>query len=545
MDEALRLREAGRSADAALLYKQILTRNPQHTEALFEWACVAFDRDNYANAETLLKRLLKLEPRSAKAMSKLGSVYAKQGWNGWAQTCFEKAVAADQSYMPAYSNLGVILVQKGEAWEAESLCRSGLKQDAGYGPLYTILGKAYALQGRVDEALKNYKKALRLYDDDEVKILSSMGSLHADMADTKTAIGYYKKALALDPDCIDAHYLFARSHRYKSEKDEHLKTLKKLLEQEAGLDVQLRARLQFTLAKAYHDLKDYDRAFTHYAQGNYLVRSSYEYSVDVSKSNMDWIKAAFKKGFEKNALKPTRQSFTPIFIVGMPRSGTTLTEQILFSHPQVDAGGETIYMDQLQTAYGFYSFKKGEAITALSSDTMRAMREEYMQKLQRHAREEARYITDKMPLNFQLVGMIRLLFPEAKVIHCRRNPVDTCFSNYKHMFSGHFPFAYDLEELGQFYKSYEDLMAFWHKRLPGFIYDVQYEEMVADQEGVTKGMLAFCGLPWDPSCLEFHKQERVVMTSSALQVKKPLYKDGVESWRLYENHLRLLESALM
>ncbi len=542
LKKAHSLHEEGRLADAVLLYKKITARQPANVEALYGWACVAYDRGNLKNAEKLLKRALESRPGYPPALSKLGAVYVRYGWYGWAKDCFRKALGFDDCYMPAYNNLAMALAGIGEPWEAEEICREGLAKDSAYAPLHTVLGQALRVQGKTQEAIEEFEQAIKLAGSAAPLDLCNMGSVYADMGDKRKARQYFKKAMKADPDLVEAHYLFSRIHKYKLD-DPHIKIMEALLKK-TSKDSYEAIRLSFSLGKAYDDAGEFDKAFTCYAQGNYLMRSTFKYTTKSTEQNFTGIKKVFKGNFKKLEIAPRKSDFTPIFIVGMPRSGTTLTEQILYSHPQVEAGGETVYLDQLQGKYNFVNFKEGGwDISKMSGEDLLHMRNEYLEKLERHA-PGAKYITDKMPINFRFIGLIRLLFPQAKVIHCRRDAMDSCFSIYKCMFTGFFPFSYDLKELGQYHKSYEDLMAFWHKKLSGFIHDVQYEDLVADQEKVTKGILSFCGLPWDPACLDFYKKERSIMTASALQVKKPLYKGAIGRWREYDKHLILLKKEL-
>lgn len=542
LDEAKKLHEAGQLADAALLYSQIVQGRPDDVEALFGWACVANDRGNFNNAITLLKKVLDLSANHAGAWTRLGTIHIRSGHPIQARQCFEKALASDPASAPAWNNLAITWLESGDPWEAEKICRSGLGQNDRYGSLYAVLGAALHRQGRAAEALESYEKALVLDPKDKAQNLCNIGGVYGDMGDAKKAESSFKKSLKLDPDNITTYYALSRVHHFKPD-DALIGKMENLLEK-AGDSKEKAARLCFALGKAYDKIGDYDAAFSRYSQGNYLLRSGFRYSTESTKKNFDAIQKVFKKGFEKSALPPRKADFVPIFIVGMPRSGTTLTEQILCCHPKVGAGGEAVYLDQLQTRYKFTSFADyGHDITKFSAESLYAMRDAYQEKLARHAPGKP-FITDKMPVNFRYIGLIRLLFPQAKIIHCRRDPMDCCFSIYKCMFNGFFPFSYDLQELGQYYKFYDDLMAFWHKRLPGFIYDVPYEGLVADQERVTREILDFCGLDWNPACLDFHTLDRAVLTASALQVKKPLNRESIGGWRKYEKHLRLLKKEL-
>jgi len=542
IEEAKELHKAGRLEDAAMVYSHAFKVDPDNVELLYGWGCVAMERGNAKGAINLFRRLLSVQPDHAKAYWKLGVIYAKQSRYGWAFQFFKQALKYDDKLMPVYSNFALVWLEGyGDAWEAETICQRGLAVNDSYAPLYTILAKALSQQNRSEEALAACDKAAQL-DGEKVEALCNKGAVYAARGENEKAASYHRKALAMNPDHIGALYALSGVHKFKKN-DPLIKKMETLLPLQ-GNTSQKASFLHVALADAYHSLGDYDRAFTHMAQFNYILRSGFEYSTAEKQKTFAAIKKFYKAGFEKHALKPRKKDITPLFILGMPRSGTTLTEQILQAHPMVGAAGEQVYLDLEHSYSGLNDWiEQGRDIASVPNQQWCDMRDHYMKKIVRHAPDTS-YIIDKMPSNFYYIGAIRLLFPQAKIIHCRRDPMDNCFSVFKHYFLGSFPYSHDLKELGEYYKLYEDMMGFWHKRLPGFIHDVQYEEMVESPEPTMRGILKFCGLEWDDACLDFHKSERVINTASALQVKKPIYKKAVGSWRRYEKHLGVLQREL-
>jgi hypothetical protein len=305
-----------------------------------------------------------------------------------------------------------------------------------------------------------------------------------------------------------------------------------------------RAYLHFHLGHLYDRTGEYDRAFSHFRQGNNLVQSPYD-SDEHHRLVSSLIRAYDPASLATHprATLPTEQ---PIFIVGMPRSGTTLVEQILTSHPRVYGAGE---LDDLSQIAAALPRTLGSAepyprcLDTLTQAQVDALAQQHLAKLAALSGNAPR-VTDKMPLNFLNLGLIALLFPHARVIHCTRDPLDTCLSCYFCNFAGNLPYTYDLAHLGQFYKEYTRLMRHWKKVLPVRMREVSYEQLVADPEAQMRALVAFCGLDWDGNCLEFHNTERAVMTASDVQVRRPIYNSSVGLWRRYEKHLAPLLEAL-
>jgi hypothetical protein len=303
--------------------------------------------------------------------------------------------------------------------------------------------------------------------------------------------------------------------------------------------------LCFAMGKVCEDLADYDKAYSHFARGNALARRLMPFDYERERRFIERL----QKVFDADLLASTRPisgtGRTPIFVIGMPRSGTTLVEQIVSSHPLVHGAGELNCLMRIATQVarrgGGEVFPEG--VARLSAADLADAASEYL-RCSGHTEESEPFLTDKLPANFLLVGMIRLMFPNARVIHCQRDPIDTCMSCFKHYFPSGQRYSYDLVDLGRYYRLYQELMAHWHAVLPGFVYDIQYETLVADQERETRRLLEFCGLPWDEACLDFHRARRAVKTVSVAQVRRPVYQSSVQIWRRYEKHLRPLMDAL-
>jgi hypothetical protein len=304
--------------------------------------------------------------------------------------------------------------------------------------------------------------------------------------------------------------------------------------------------LGFALGKIYEDLGDYNKSFKFISEANQLKRKSYEYSIQDDRVYFQRIKKVFSPDFLASHAGSGNKDRTPIFIVGMPRSGTTLVEQILASHPMVFGAGELTVLVELAENVcrkGGTRTKYPECLSGFDADAFAEMGTDYLERV-REFSQDATYITDKLPHNFLYVGLIKLILPNAKIIHCSRNPMDNCLSIFKTEFAVEHKYAYDMVELGGYYNLNSDLMAYWNKVLPGFMYRLVYEDLVSDQQRQTRELLQFCSLPWDEACLNFDKTERRVRTASLVQVRQPIYKDSVELWKRYEMQLEPLRKAI-
>lgn len=352
----------------------------------------------------------------------------------------------------------------------------------------------------------------------------------------------YEKVIALQSDFAPAYLTLAKMRKF-SGNEELINTIEREIDRPGSTDQQ-RMFLSFALAKIYEDISNYSRSFACLVEANRLKRKSFSYAISESENLFASIKKSFAQspGSERQA---ESGGTVPIFILGMPRSGTSLVEQILASHPAVYGAGElNNFQAAMLTTAQTDSLSAALALVTGDPDGKgRELGTRYLASLE-FLPGNAQYITDKMPNNFLLIGAIRMSLPEAKIIHCIRKPMDNCLSIYKNYFAGHLPYAYDLNELGRYYLLYLDLMDFWRQQFPEAIHDIKYENLLQDQEAETQDLLKFCGLPWDEGCLSYHRTQRPVATASAAQVRKPLYRDSVALWKRYRKELEPLRAIL-
>jgi hypothetical protein len=329
--------------------------------------------------------------------------------------------------------------------------------------------------------------------------------------------------------------------------DPHFATMQALAAKTDGLSKTDRLQLDFALGKALSDLKDHRHSFQHLLAGNAGKRSMISYDEASALALFDRIETVFSADLIAAKTGGGDPSQIPIFVLGMPRSGTTLVEQILASHPKVHGAGELKTLnDVVLTVRGAdgNTIPYPEFMTAIDKPALKQIGARYV-SLIREMTPHGDRVTDKMPSNYYFTGLIHLALPNARIIHTVRDPIDTCISCFSKLFSAEQNHTYDLGELGRYYKRYQHLMQHWHRVLPrGRILDVRYEDVVADLEGQARRIVEYCGLPWDERCLSFHETDRPVRTASATQVRQPIYKNSIGRWRVYEEFLQPLFSGL-
>lgn len=543
MDEAAHCVSAGNAALAQRLYRQVLDADPGYHPAYHALGLLSYQHGDLVSATELLstaarlnrtigayqcslckvlrsigqldkaivagRRAVKLIPTDAGAHFSLALALAEKRLIGESVVHYTHALTLEPQHDHAWNNLAVILEQIDELPSAEYAYNMACNANPHNSEARNNLGALYARQGRLDEARD-----------------------------------CFNAVLDVRPNYIPAHFNLSSLKTYQPG-DSHLIALENIHATEIALPATERIQLNFALGKAREDMGDYDNAFTAYKQGNSLHYQQHPYAETRARVLHGRIKDMLNADFFARYPRPVAGRIddkTPIFIVGMPRSGTTLIEQILSSHHLVHGAGEIADLGDViesMQEYGKAGSYTEWCKTATAQDYSLLGRI-YQERVWNRAHDQ-QYVTDKMPGNFLYLGMIHLMLPNAKIIHAVRDPMDTCFSCYSRLFADRMDFTYDLDVLGRYYQRYIKLMEHWHKVLPaGTILDVRYEDVVADLEGQTRRMLDYIGLPWDKACMEFHNNRRRVATASMAQVCKPLYSTSVERWKKFEPHLQPL-----
>ncbi len=461
----------------------------------------------------------------------------KKGMHKQAEEVYRLILLQDPDNVAALLDLGLALAQRGEFDEPQALYKKVLALDPRNGNATMALAIATMETGDRDEALRLAGLARDMKPTPQT--LGRLGVFYRKAGLKEDAVACLTTALRHDPADIASYFSLQRLNELPPESAEFKNLL--LLEKKSGsLPAADRATLHFTLGNALLDAGDDENAFRHFAEANRLKKgASYFNATQYTRQIGEMIRAF---GSTMNQKPSGNGSVRPVFIVGLPRSGSTLVDQIIASHPEARGIGEVRCLpDSLPESFQ----RAPETITTetLTPAVLDGIAAKYLAATDRYATGTTR-LADKMLSNFLWIGIIRLALPDAKIIHCTRDPADTAFSIWQMMFSeGLVPWGYDAEDIGCYFRGYQKLMAHWEQIFPGAIYEANYESLVKNQETETRKLVEFIGLPWDARCLKFHETGRIVKTASADQVRRPLYGDSVQKWKKYEKYLTpLLES---
>lgn len=451
--------------------------------------------------------------------------------------CARKALVCDPENIRIKAQECHALLDTGYRGKALDIARDLFAMEHDNATVLTVIGRVFFTCGEVDVLYELYERARTLEPSEIGHVVNqAAGARYAGRL--LEAERLYDEILETRPDHYETHHMRSLV-RGQTAGSNHIGVLKGLLKKDqraADADVYL----HYALGKEYEDLEDWERAIVHFEAGAAAKRAAVEYQPEKETDLLKETEQVFSGEVLKGA-KPGSSSDEPIFIVGMPRTGTTLVEQILSSHSQVYAAGELQHLGVLQGQLVMEktgnSTVSGEDLMAWSARLdMKVLGDGYITST-RPRTGKTKHFTDKLPMNFRNIGLIHMALPNAKIIHVRRNPIDACFAIFKTLFGEAFLFSYDLEELADYYIAHVELMNYWHKVLPDKIHIVQYEDLVSDQEGGTRALIEACGLEWEDQCLDFQAQGSATKTASAAQVREPVHTRSVERWRHYEEEL--------
>jgi len=509
IDEAKVALQQHNSALAAQIYQQIVGINPQNVEAKTGLAIHAMESGNYDQSRKIFSEILQITRYWPLALTASGDLSMRTGQYESAKQSFELSLKLDPKNHITWAMYGIaldFLFQHEESIEALS---KSLKILPNQPEIFMVLGNIYRVQGDTSQSIKCYKKY--------IKSAPFNGAAYWALADLKTYTFSTKDIETLErasknANCPPTHF----------------------------------SQIHFALAQAHEQNGEFDQAFNYYSKGNAIQRSVVHYDTNETVKSTDAIINGYSKELLSRGREQTTTNQAPIFILGLPRTGSTLVEQILASHSEVDATMELPFIGNFVNDLTQQLVQLGgypNAINKLSPANFETLTHKYLKSAETYRAKAARFI-DKMPNNFRHIGLIHLMFPDAKIIDVRRHPMDTCLSLFKHHFSIKQPFSYDLIELGHYYQLYLKLMDHWHSVLPKKIYTLHYEDLVNHPEEEIGKLLNYCDLPFEDNCLSPHKTKRNIRTASSEQVRQPITKANLAHWRNFETHLSSLKTAL-
>ena len=479
-------------------------------------------------AMNCFKNSIKINPNSSKAQSNLGTVFLHLKNFESSIYYFQQAIKIDNKNIEAHNNLGNAFKQKRVYKNAINCYKDALKIDPFSIEVLINIGNTYSEIYDIENAIHNLKNALKKQPDN-ISALNDLGTIYKSIGKNSEAITYYKKAINQKPSFGQVHYNLCKLIKYTID-DTHLLKMIELTKSKIINDEDF-ISLTFAISKAFEDAKAYKDAFKYLQIANTRRKKLLNYLIEKDQIVFNKIKKTGKILSNTQNFRWSKQKkFKPIFILGMPRSGTTLVEQMLSSHPQIDYAGEQV------AAWDFgYELITGEKV--ISKLNLAEFRNNYLNELSQFSRGK-KYITDKMPQNFRLIGLIKIAIPEAKIVHVHRNPQAVCWSNFKHNFSSSgLGFANDLNDIVIYYKLYKDLMNFWNFSFRNDIIDINYENLVMNFEKELRYLISLFGLKWDKSCLKYYDNKRVINTASQDQVRRELYQNSSLHWKKYITYI--------
>ena len=536
LQQALAAHKEGKLQDAERLYRSILQSYPNHPDANQNLGVLdtnkliqLYQNGQYDDAKKLAQSLAERLPKYPFAWSILGAIFGQTGMHTEALNANKTAVILSPQDAQVHYNLGITLKELGRLDEAEASYRQAIALQPDNAQAHNNLGLTLEALGRLDEAEASYRQAIALKAN-YTKAYNNLGITLQALGRLDEAETSYKQAIGVKADYAEAHHNLSLMKKFESQDEQFLKM------QELNLDKNTpeeeRCYINFGLAKACEDLGDFEQAFTHYSEANVLRKKLSNYDISQDEKYYKQIKSNYQPNAQHTIdIDKSEKNLKPIFIVGLPRSGTTLVEQIISSHSQVTGAGELSFV-----------FKFGQSMATgfskSSSYNLAKFRHEYLTELMKVSKDN-KIVTDKMPHNFLYIGLIASAFPEAKIVHVKRDPAAVCWANYKQYFtSKNLGYCYALDDIISYYGLYENLMEFWKSSLGKKIYNLDYELLTVNQENETRNLIDFLGLDWDEKFLSPQNNTRGISTASNIQVRKKVYQGSSQQWKKYEPFLR-------
>ncbi len=542
--KAIQLHTSKEYKNAENLYKQIIVKEPNNYDALRHLGILHQDLGNYEEAYNNYLKCITIKPNGFEALNNLGAVHVRNKNYQLALKCFNRSYEVNQNYVPTINNLASLYHKLNRPREALNMSSKAIKMHPNNLITLNQHAKALILNNDIAEAMKlleKYHKAFPEHEDFALNLSTAYKEMGDFEKSNKIINQQFKK------NSKNLQYLLGYVHIKENKlSGEHLKYYTEQLDQDRFMEDE-KVLVCHAIFRNFANQNNYDEAGKYLIKGNKIQYKMKPFNLKKEEKVYKKIKDLFqdKPPLEVKKVKESK----PIFICGMPRSGTTLCEQILSSHSKVEGAGELTYLAEMSGINQIISpdditLEKFEKVVNNKNDSLRT-RNEYLEALSAHGKKNPQYICDKMPHNYVLIGLIKFLFPEAKVIYCKRDPMDNCFSLYSHKFTelSH-QYSYDQKILAQYYKLHVSLVDFWLNKFRDSIFVLDNEELVNNQEKISKQMIDFCELEWEEQCLEFHKNKRQVRTASIEQVRQPINKKSIGAWKRYEKYFSDLAMEL-
>ena len=522
------LKKLGKYNEAEASYRQTIALKENHVNAHNNLGVLLRELGRLDESESALRKAIITKADFAGALNNLGITLQEMGKLDEAEKNLRQAIVLKPEFADAYYNLGITLKKSKRIDEAEVFYRQAIELNPGYIKAHINLGIALKEMGRPEEAEVTFRKAIAL-NPEYAEAFNNLGIALKGLGRLEEAEANFRKAIALNPNCAKNHLNLTLMKNFKS-KDEQFFNMHELYLNK-NIPEEERCHINFGLAKAYEDLGDFRQAFKHFSEGNALRKKLLGYEINQDIELFEHIKSSYEQ-IKKSSLENEKleENLMPIFIVGMPRSGTTLVEQIISSHLKVTGAGELSFISQF-----------GQSIATGFSDTnsqvLLNLRHKYLTKLKKVSNGN-NVVTDKLPQNFLYIGLIATAFPEAKIVHVKRDRAAVCWANYKQYFNSKgLGYSYGLDEVISYHQLYQDLMKFWMNSLSKRIHNLDYELLTVDQENVTRSLIDYLGLGWDEKCLTPQNNQRNIKTASDIQVRKKVYQGSSQQWKKYEPFL--------
>lgn len=528
---------AGDDAAADRAYRRYLDLSPAPPQLVD--ANVALGSRRFESAESFISAYLQASPKDVQALHLAGSIANLRGDDMQAEARWLRCLALAPAHIDAREDLARLLLGQERTAEAMPHIDRLLIADPHNQRYVMLKGHALRLSGQSEKGVELVREFLEAHPDPEAWVM--FGTLNRDLGNQAAAVEAFRRALAVHPGYGEAYWALANLKTFRFE-DSDLKEMQRHLEEPS----QHAVALEFSIGKALEDRRQFGEAFEHYERGNARHRSTIEYDDGAIAGFVRQLKTASTVEFFAQRQGWGSQNVDPIFIVGMPRSGSTLLEQILSSHSQVEGTRELPYIPNIARRLAARANEPGQpdypdclkTLTQAEAESLAAL---YLEQTRQHRTKSAARFVDKMLGNFNHIALLQLLFPGAVIIDARRHPMATCFSCYKQRFIRGMNFSFNLTELGRYYSKYAEIMAHMNAVLPGRIYRLQYEQLIANPEQEVRALLTHCGLAFEPGCMRFYENTRVVHTISSEQVRRPLYSESVDQWRNFEPFLGPLQ----